>query len=422
MRREDIRSAKARVFEAKAKDFLQLLELAGLDRAKHLRFANLQGVDFSGLDLTGCDFSGANIDGCNFVGASVASAIFDENQWSMSALRLAEDFHFARQDKLRRRSNNISDQSDRNSNDINPQLIVLAGAYFAKLRDPWSAQILLRAVSNARVGWLAVGGSRSIDRYNLMGRMIRWLVRSGELPTTAPMSRMGRQFDESAMKIIRKSGKKRHLHEAVTWAALSEWHTLFGELGKASGAFGNAMQLRRSRQAGDFVRRIAMIWATGLRLPKDALSAVDIDLVSEFENIVQYVSHGATLSEQIAIDNPPEFGLFWNLIDADQVLLRLQIGRYELESIVRRSIETYRQESASPVPRSHWHDFLELAPFNDPAAMVVWSETIPGDMPLERGAAQELSQFMRNGTRLASGRFPHTADLMRHLGRNRSAQ
>jgi uncharacterized protein YjbI with pentapeptide repeats len=58
-----IGEAMQRVAEARTANFAELMQLAGLDPARHLRFANWSGVDFSGSDLKGFDFTGARLIG-----------------------------------------------------------------------------------------------------------------------------------------------------------------------------------------------------------------------------------------------------------------------------------------------------------------------------------------------------------------------
>jgi formylglycine-generating enzyme required for sulfatase activity len=60
-----------------ATDFASLIKLAGLDPARHLRYAEWSGVDFGGSDLAGFDFTGARLIGCSFTGARINRARFE---------------------------------------------------------------------------------------------------------------------------------------------------------------------------------------------------------------------------------------------------------------------------------------------------------------------------------------------------------
>lgn len=59
-------------------NFVRLIEYAGLDPAKDLRFGNWTGVNFAGCDLAGYDFSGSVLVGCQFGGARINGAIFTQ--------------------------------------------------------------------------------------------------------------------------------------------------------------------------------------------------------------------------------------------------------------------------------------------------------------------------------------------------------
>ncbi len=65
---------------------------AGLDPARHLRFFDWSGVDFSGCDLRGFDFTGANLAGCCFDRALIAGSRFDAAQVERASLRQAKDW------------------------------------------------------------------------------------------------------------------------------------------------------------------------------------------------------------------------------------------------------------------------------------------------------------------------------------------
>ena len=80
------------VDQASTDDFVQLIQIAGLDPKKHLRFADWSGVDFSGCDLRGFDFTGARLRNCNFEGALVEGARFDQAEINGANLRKAADW------------------------------------------------------------------------------------------------------------------------------------------------------------------------------------------------------------------------------------------------------------------------------------------------------------------------------------------
>ena len=71
------------VRSAKGASFVDLVELAGLDRKKAFRFADLAGVDLRGQRLEGFDFTGADLraaflEGADFSGAVIDGTRFDE--------------------------------------------------------------------------------------------------------------------------------------------------------------------------------------------------------------------------------------------------------------------------------------------------------------------------------------------------------
>ncbi len=83
--------AMRRVADARTENFVELIELAGLDPKRHLRFCQWSGIDFKGCDLRGYDFSGACLCDCKFKGARIAGARFDKADIKGSALRDAAD-------------------------------------------------------------------------------------------------------------------------------------------------------------------------------------------------------------------------------------------------------------------------------------------------------------------------------------------
>ena len=67
-----------KIEESESDNFLHLAKIAGLDPGTHFRYANLVGVNFSGLDLSGFNFTGAKLTDCRFKGSRIERAIFDE--------------------------------------------------------------------------------------------------------------------------------------------------------------------------------------------------------------------------------------------------------------------------------------------------------------------------------------------------------
>ena len=60
-RRSKLAAKVTAVRSARGASFVQLVEIAGLDRAKAFRFADLSGVDLREQDLRGFDFTGADL-------------------------------------------------------------------------------------------------------------------------------------------------------------------------------------------------------------------------------------------------------------------------------------------------------------------------------------------------------------------------
>lgn len=50
-----------KVLEADTSNFISLIEIAGLNPKRDLRYSDLSGVDFTDCDLRGCDLSGADL-------------------------------------------------------------------------------------------------------------------------------------------------------------------------------------------------------------------------------------------------------------------------------------------------------------------------------------------------------------------------
>lgn len=88
----DIDSLVHIVVSSDTDDFVALASIAGLDPANDFRYANLHGVDFSGLDLSGFDFTGARMRRCCFRNARIKTAIFTGAELDEDALAAATDY------------------------------------------------------------------------------------------------------------------------------------------------------------------------------------------------------------------------------------------------------------------------------------------------------------------------------------------
>src|SRR5271165_7077689 len=88
----DVEAAERRIDEAKNENFVELVEIAGLDPKRHLRFADWSGVDFMGCYLRGFDFTAARLNGCRFDGARIDGARFDQAEIDGANLRAAKDW------------------------------------------------------------------------------------------------------------------------------------------------------------------------------------------------------------------------------------------------------------------------------------------------------------------------------------------
>lgn len=80
------------VVQAPSNNFLELVALAGLDRQRDFRFANLEDVDFAGMDLHGFDFSGANLRNAKFHGSKIAEATFSNDATRFKELKQSVDW------------------------------------------------------------------------------------------------------------------------------------------------------------------------------------------------------------------------------------------------------------------------------------------------------------------------------------------
>lgn len=80
----DAKERITRVRAARTSDrsnFCALVERAGLDPSKDLRFGNWSGVNFSGCELAGYDFTGSVLIGCKFDGARIRGAEFKQCEY-----------------------------------------------------------------------------------------------------------------------------------------------------------------------------------------------------------------------------------------------------------------------------------------------------------------------------------------------------
>jgi len=75
--REPWAAVRQRLLSSGAIDFASLVKLAGLDPARHMRFAEWSGVDFEGSVLAGFNFIGARLIGCSFKGAWIKGGCFE---------------------------------------------------------------------------------------------------------------------------------------------------------------------------------------------------------------------------------------------------------------------------------------------------------------------------------------------------------
>lgn len=82
----------AQVLEAPTDRFTGLIEIAGLDPAHDLRYADLRNVDFMECDLSGYNFTGAKLSGASFAMARVAGAVFDPEIYASGMLADAIDY------------------------------------------------------------------------------------------------------------------------------------------------------------------------------------------------------------------------------------------------------------------------------------------------------------------------------------------
>jgi Pentapeptide repeats (8 copies) len=91
MQRFTFDHAIADVLQAPTDKFTDLVDLAGLDRNRDFRRADLRDCDFSDCDLAGYDFTGAQLKGSVFHRAFVAGATFDARTIRSGILLTAAD-------------------------------------------------------------------------------------------------------------------------------------------------------------------------------------------------------------------------------------------------------------------------------------------------------------------------------------------
>jgi formylglycine-generating enzyme required for sulfatase activity len=77
----------------KEQRFDHLVRLSGLDPARHLRYGDFSGVDFSDCDLRGFDFSGARLHNCRFNRALISGARFDGAEFGAVCLEREPGSH-----------------------------------------------------------------------------------------------------------------------------------------------------------------------------------------------------------------------------------------------------------------------------------------------------------------------------------------
>lgn len=65
-------------------NFCELVERAGLDPGKDLRFGTFSGVDFKDCNLDGYDFTGASLNGCSFYEAKIAGGTFAQCEYTFN--------------------------------------------------------------------------------------------------------------------------------------------------------------------------------------------------------------------------------------------------------------------------------------------------------------------------------------------------
>ena len=82
------------VLEAKTENFLELVELSGLDPAHDFRNMDLDGVDLSNCNLDGFDLAGAKIFTSNFYNSKISKVNFDSQQKELDCLREASDYWY----------------------------------------------------------------------------------------------------------------------------------------------------------------------------------------------------------------------------------------------------------------------------------------------------------------------------------------
>lgn len=87
-----LRALTLAVVQAQDAPFSLLVRLADLNPYRGLRFANLDGIDFKGSDLTYFDFTGASLVGCKFSGSRIAFAAFEGANLLSANLSDADDW------------------------------------------------------------------------------------------------------------------------------------------------------------------------------------------------------------------------------------------------------------------------------------------------------------------------------------------
>lgn len=80
------------VEKSDTENFVELVEIAGLNPATDFKFKNLREVDFSGCDLGKFNFRGSDLSGSVFHGAKIGGLIFDPTKENIEAVKSSDDY------------------------------------------------------------------------------------------------------------------------------------------------------------------------------------------------------------------------------------------------------------------------------------------------------------------------------------------
>jgi formylglycine-generating enzyme required for sulfatase activity len=195
--------AMRKVLAAETDDFVELLQLTGLDPKRHLRLSDWSGIDFSGADLRGFDFTGANLVGCSFQDALIEGARFDEaeidqahfDRGKRTNLRRAKDWDrfvatWKRADTLPSGSH-LSVSAVFQDAPFAPEMVVVPGGWFLMGETPedqqrFSAdQTEIRGMPPLHVAdgtdQQAIGGIPpfAVSRFVVTREEWKWFIRDG---------------------------------------------------------------------------------------------------------------------------------------------------------------------------------------------------------------------------------------------------